>query len=93
MICLPTLQIQVSWEVTVVSALPADLSAVEGTDTILEGEVTGSLSLGIVDDTLPESVETFTVRLTSVTKGAELGSLLTATVSIDASDDLNGRFG
>ena len=79
--------------ITFDTAIPADVSAVSGTDTLFEGVVTGFIGLTIINDSFPETVESFTVQLTAISDGGELGSLILTTVTIGASDDPFGLFG
>ncbi len=60
----------------------SDFSAVSGTLTFAAGETNKSFSVGIVNDSIAEPGETFTVSLKSPTGGSALGTPVTATVSI-----------
>ena len=81
------------WEVTLDSALPADMSALSGVAVIPEGETAGSLDLSVLNDDVPELEETFSVAITSVSKGARIGTPQSTTITIAPSDDPHGVFG
>ncbi len=75
------------------TAIPADVSMVTGVETVPEGVTTGTIDLSVINDNVPETIESFTVQLTSISNGGQLGSLLTTTVTIEANDDPFGLFG
>ncbi|MCU1349228.1 MAG: retention module-containing protein, partial [Acidobacteria bacterium] len=60
-----------------------DFVPVSGTLTFAPGETSRIISIPIVDDALPEAVETFTVSLLVVTNGARLAETATVTISDD----------
>ena len=60
---------------------PADYTATSGTLTFGPGVTTQSFTIPIVEDTIAEAAETFTVALTGPTGGAALGTA-TATITI-----------
>ena len=76
-----------------INASSSDVNAVQGTDTIPDGISVASLSISIIDDTLPEFIESFIVALTTISGGADLGSPIITTVTIPTSDDPYGAFG
>ena len=61
---------------------PADYTAASGTLTFRPGVTTQSFTIPIVEDTIAEAAETFTVTLTGPTGGAALGTT-TATITIN----------
>ena len=62
---------------------PADYTAASGTATIAVGLTSATVAVFIIDDTLPEGAETFTVTLTNPTGGAVISATAgTATVII-----------
>ena len=72
----------------------ADNSAVAGSDytstsntlTFLNGETAKTISVPILDDTTVESSETFMINLSNVSGGANLGSTVSTTVTINDND-------
>ena len=87
------LKITVSWEATPITASAADYNPSIGVVTLPSGVQSMPLPLSIFDDGEPEFQEEFTVRIVGVSGGARLGSLTSATVTIDSSDDPNGALG
>ena len=87
------LQVEVTWSLTLGTALPIDVSSLTGTQTIPDGDTSVYIDLSILDDTLPELMETFTIKLESVSPGAMIGSPQSATITIAPSDDPRGLFG
>ncbi|KAL3865784.1 hypothetical protein ACJMK2_043139 [Sinanodonta woodiana] len=59
---------------------------------LLDGEKSKPVPVSIIDDYIPEQAETFAVQLNFITGGAVLGSTVSATVVIEASDDPDGAF-
>lgn len=55
------------------------------------GQSSAVISIPIVDDTVPEFHESFSIMLNSVGGGGRLGDQITALVIIDASDNPTGR--
>lgn len=76
-----------------INASSSDVNALQGTDTIPDGVSLAPLSISVIDDTLPEFTESFIVALTTISGGADLGSLILATVTIPTNDDPYGAFG
>ncbi|HYD64528.1 Calx-beta domain-containing protein [Azospirillum sp.] len=73
-------------------ATAADFTATTGTVTILAGETSADLDVGIVGDTITEPNETYRVRLTGVTDGP--ASLATSGIQLSGTitnDDLSPR--
>ncbi len=64
-----------------------------GTVTFAPGQSTRPLPLAVVDDSVPEFDEMFTVRLVGVVGSAVLGDVIVSTVTIEANDDPNGALG
>jgi glucose/arabinose dehydrogenase len=65
----------------------SDYTASSGTVTFAAGQATQTISVPIINDTAPESDESFTITLNNPT-GAALGAQSTTTVSILDNDDL-----
>ena len=87
------IQVSVTWEVTLNTASETDINSLKGTDSIPAGSNSSVLSLQVFDDLVSEFSELLSIRLTSVSGGAILGSVVMATVNILPSDDPNGLFG
>ena len=60
-----------------------DYTPVSGTLTIPAGELTGTLSVPIIDDELMETDETFTIRLENATNAKIIDDSATATITDD----------
>jgi len=89
------LETTVSYTVTSGTAIAGtDVTQTSGTITFVAGDTVEYLQLNLVDDTVPESNETFTVTLT-VTGGALLGDLdeLTFTISGESETTSRGSVG
>ena len=86
-------KITVQWEVTPVTASQSDYTPMGGTVTFAPGQSTRPLPLAVVDDSVPEFDEMFTVRLVGVVGSAILGDVIVSTVTIEANDDPNGALG
>lgn len=82
-----------SWQAVPNTASSNDFLPLTGIDSIPAGFNSSTLSLQIVDDTLPEFTEEFGIHLEGVEGGAVLGTATEATVNILRSDDPNGAFG
>lgn len=65
---------------------PGDYTAASGTLTFTAGQSSQLLSIPTVDDTTPESPETFTATLSNATLGAAVGSPGTAIGTINDND-------
>lgn len=84
-----------------VSIIVTDGTAMQGSDyflltpqvTLERGQKSVAVPLRIVDDSVPEQSETFTVQLDQVSGGGVLGTVTSTTVYIDISDDPSGVFG
>lgn len=61
--------------------------------TLLRQQTSAAIPIRIIDDSLPEVAETFTIQLDQVSGGGVLGTVTSTTVVIEASDDPNGAFG
>ena len=69
------------------AAAPGDYTATSNTATITGGTTSASITVPIVDDTLDELNETFSVALSNPTGGATLsGTANTATVTVEDND-------
>jgi hypothetical protein len=65
----------------------ADYGPVSGTLTFADGETTKTIPVVILDDTVDEPNETFTLTLSNATGGATLGTPVVQTVTITDDDD------
>lgn len=83
----------IRWEAIPSTADAADFSPQEGTVNIPAEVISVTLPIAVLEDSIPEFAEQFSVRLLSVSGGGRLGTLVTTTVNIRASDDPNGAFG
>ena len=90
-------QVSVSWSTAGFGTDPAtpgvDFRPMNGTITFAENVTSVALPLRMVEDSLPEFAEKFTVQLYSPVGGARIGSIAVTTVTIAESDDPNGAFG
>jgi len=64
----------------------SDYTAVSGRLNFDDGVVSRSFTVSILDDTVYEGSETFTIRLSNVSGGAVLGAITAATVTITEND-------
>ena len=87
---LSTAQVTVDWEAVPLTAQSSDFIPSSGVVVLDNGVSSIQLPLSIIDDTEPEFSETLSVSLVGSGGGARLGAVLTATVTILASDDPNG---
>ena len=78
------------WEATVVTAQSSDFIPQSGRVQLADDVSSAQLPLSIVNDNEPEFAETLSVTLVASSGGARLDGVLTATVTISASDDPNG---
>lgn len=76
----------VVYTVTAGSATAADVTLASGTVNFLNGETSKTISVTLLEDTVDELDETFTVRLSAPSFGATLGAQATATVTIVDND-------
>ena len=85
--------IAVSFTITPGTALGSgiDFSAPSSPMIIPPGVSSAIISIPIIDDTVPEFQESFSIMLTGVGNGGRLGDETTAVVIIDASDNPTGR--
>ena len=83
-------QVTVDWEAVAVTAQSSDFTPQSGSVVLADGVSSTQLPLSIIDDTEPEFSETLTVSLVGSGRGARLDGILSATVTILASDDPNG---
>ena len=66
----------------------SDYTATAGTLSFADGVTSRSFSVPIVNDSVPEPSESFTLTLSNATAGASLGAVSTATVTISDDDPL-----
>ncbi|XP_052793587.1 adhesion G-protein coupled receptor V1-like [Mya arenaria] len=86
-------EVTVTFKVTDGTALSGiDFLVLFNSVTLKRGETSAPLPLRVIDDTLPEVAEMFSVQLDQVSGGGVLGSVTSATIIIHASDDPNGAF-
>ena len=71
----------------------SDYDAKSGQITFGRGIFRQEVSFHVIDDSTPEGVESFSVRLSNVTGNAVLRGTTVVTVTIDSSDDATGVFG
>ncbi|XP_029019275.1 adhesion G-protein coupled receptor V1 isoform X2 [Betta splendens] len=81
------------WEARPVTADLNDFSPAAGNITFQDGQREARISITILDDEQVESSENFTVKLLSVSGGARLGVVPSATVTIPSNDSPLGQFG
>ena len=83
------------WEAAPTTASTSDYAPPGGTITFLPGVTNTTLPLTITDDSLPEFLESLTLRLipASVSGGARVGMVQSTVVNILANDDPNGALG
>jgi len=65
---------------------PSDYTSTAGTLTFNDGETSKPITIPIVDDSTPEGSETFKISITNPSGGAILGSIASATLSIQDND-------
>ena len=70
-----------------------DFNVSGGEVLFASGQRQAKLTIPILDDSIPEQRETFTVRLLSATNGAKLGSKSSVVITIETSDNPQGLFG
>ena len=85
---------QVAYEVMYITASASDatITPVGGVVGFIDGQSTATISVNVVDDTIPEQSEILAIRLLSVTGDAVLVTPREATLQIAPSDDPNGIF-
>lgn len=88
--CDNALQIIVQWEAVAGTATADDYSPTRGVVILSDGAQSAPVPISIVDETVPEFSEQFTLRLVGVVGGGRLGGVTSATVTIAASDNPNG---
>ncbi|XP_019373727.1 PREDICTED: G-protein coupled receptor 98 [Gavialis gangeticus] len=81
------------WEAVPATASLEDFTPSSGILTFSEGQATGVIEITIIDDTVVEFLETFSVTLIWVTGGARLGDDTTVTIFIPPNDSPVGVFG
>ena len=64
----------------------SDYESVETTLVFADGEALKTISIPLVDDNIGEVDETFSIELSSVTGGATIGEIQTATITIEDTD-------
>ena len=72
----------------------ADFEVLSDTAVLPDGASSADLPIRIINDNLPEPMETFYIELTNqITGGGVLGTATYAVINILASDDPAGAFG
>jgi hypothetical protein len=77
---------------TTASASDVIITPVGGVVSFIDGQSTATISVNVVDDTIPEQSEILAIRLLSVTGDAVLVTQREATLQIAPSDNPNGVF-
>ena len=78
---------------TLTPAVPQqDFDIVSGTIEFHDSDLIGVIDLEIIDDDIPELEKTYRVILINATGGGNIGSVMSAEVSISESDDPYGLF-
>lgn len=85
---------QVTYEVTYLTASASDVivTPTGGVVSFVDGQRAATISVDIVDDTIPEESEILTIRLISVSGDAVLVNPREATLQLSPNDDPNGVF-
>nr|XP_014349406.1 PREDICTED: G-protein coupled receptor 98 [Latimeria chalumnae] len=85
--------VSVLWEARPVTASLEDFTPAYGNLTFADGQDSKAIEITIVDDSIVEFMETFSVALTEVVGGAKLGDEALITVIIPPNDSPVGVFG
>ncbi|KAM4707152.1 adhesion G-protein coupled receptor V1 [Discoglossus pictus] len=85
--------VTVFWEATEITASQEDFTPSSGSIIFLDGQALGVIEIAIVDDTLIEFLEMFTVTLKKLTTDAKFGNETTVVVHIPPNDSPLGQFG
>ena len=87
-------EVQVTYEVTYSTASTSDviITPAGGVVNFINGQSTATISVDVMDDSIPEQSEILTVRLISVSGDAVLVTPREATLQIAPNDDPNGVF-
>ncbi|XP_053330924.1 adhesion G-protein coupled receptor V1 [Spea bombifrons] len=85
--------VTVYWEAQPITASLEDFTPSSGNVTFSDGQALGVIEIFIVDDTLIEFVETFSVSLIELTNGAILGNGTKVLINIPPNDSPLGLFG
>ena len=85
---------QVTFEVAYSTASTNDviITPAGGVVNFVDGQSTATISVDVVDDSIPEESEILTIRLISVSGDAVLVTQREATLQLSPSDDPNGVF-
>ncbi|XP_038076858.1 adhesion G-protein coupled receptor V1-like isoform X2 [Patiria miniata] len=86
-------RVGVNWLATTVSASTADFSPLSGNVTFIEGQREAFIEIAIIDDTIYENDERFTVSLHNPSGGAVLGAETSVIIKILKNDSPKGLFG
>ncbi|KAI3372466.1 hypothetical protein L3Q82_022949 [Scortum barcoo] len=87
--------ITVHWQIQSDSDIAGDFLAIAGSVIILEGQRDAEIVLRLMDDTVPELEELYTVQLTAVEGGATLDAnpnLIRTHIRVPANDEPHGVF-
>ncbi|KAJ8304146.1 hypothetical protein KUTeg_017729 [Tegillarca granosa] len=84
--------VTVTWQAEPREATVLDFTPSSGTIRLEDGISSADIIITILDDTIPEEMETFDVKLLSVTGGSQLGPANFVKVAILKNDSPNGLF-
>ncbi|VDI35962.1 G-protein coupled receptor 98 [Mytilus galloprovincialis] len=84
--------VTVSWEAETKEASFSDFQPPSGSVTLMDGEESGQITITILDDTIAEEMETFDIKLLTVTGGSALGPNTRVRIAILKNDSPNGLF-
>jgi Subtilase family/Lysyl oxidase/Calx-beta domain/Ca-dependent carbohydrate-binding module xylan-binding len=79
-------QVSVGFATAAGTATAADFNSTSGTLTFADGMTSASFTVGIIDDTLRENAEQFTVSIFNPLGGAVLGAITSETITISDND-------
>ncbi|XP_053555694.1 LOW QUALITY PROTEIN: adhesion G-protein coupled receptor V1 [Bombina bombina] len=85
--------VTIYWEATAITASQEDFTPSSGNLTFSEGQALGIIEIAILDDTIIEYLEIFTVTLKHLTNRAKFGNETTVLVHIPPNDSPLGQFG
>ncbi|CAH2297028.1 G- coupled receptor 98 [Pelobates cultripes] len=85
--------VSVYWEANSITATNEDFTPPSGNITFSDGQALGVIEIFIVDDTIIEYLETFSVSLRNLTNGAKFGNETSVLVNIPPNDSPLGLFG
>ncbi|KAL4228132.1 hypothetical protein ACF0H5_013567 [Mactra antiquata] len=84
--------VTVTWQAEPREATILDFTPSSGTLSLADTEESSDIIITIIDDVIPEDMETFDIKLISVTGGAVLGPVSTVRIAILKNDSPNGLF-